>query len=284
MKPGTPSPTLLEDVARAGRHEERLGKPAIAAQLKKTAQGIDAVAEGEVATAERKLADAAEQAMPNQRDAGESQRALAAQESVERAEEALQGRAEALEEILNDSSAQLAAAGEPDQADHGEPNQAETGSPQPSRPNPAAMAQGQLFARTLDELDRALAAAQQTPAQQVAGRPSMPQPQLSSLAQAAQTQAARIHQTRTRSRVPAQNQPSLEHTLESAQGSALTGMSQFHAILPPVNRMEDEEWGQLRSKSAEDLTEGRRESISAEYRKQVETYFRVLGERARRKP
>ena len=39
---------------------------------------------------------------------------------------------------------------------------------------------------------------------------------------------------------------------------------------------------QLRDKSAEDLTEGRRESVSAEYRTRVETYFRVIAERARK--
>ncbi len=50
-----------------------------------------------------------------------------------------------------------------------------------------------------------------------------------------------------------------------------------------VNRDEATTWGKLRSKSAEDLTKGRSEAVSEEYRKSVETYFRVLAERARRK-
>lgn len=268
-----------EDVARAGRHEERLGKPAVAAQLGEAAKGVKEVAKEEVSTAQQKLAEAAAQAMPSQRDPGESQRALAARESVEQAEEALQGQAKALEEMLNPSDAQLAAAAEDAQSDAGEPSQAETGAPSPSRPSPAEMAQGQFLARTLDELDRALSAAQQA-----AEQPAAPQPQLSSLAQAAQAQAARMNQARLENLMPAQNQPSLEHALQSAQGAALTDMSAPGSALMPVNRVEDADWGKLRGQSAEDLTEGRRESISADYRKQVETYFRVIGERARKKP
>jgi hypothetical protein len=39
----------------------------------------------------------------------------------------------------------------------------------------------------------------------------------------------------------------------------------------------------LRQQAAKDLTNGRTETVSEEYRKSVETYFRVLAERARRK-
>ena len=50
-----------------------------------------------------------------------------------------------------------------------------------------------------------------------------------------------------------------------------------------VNRDEAAKWGKLRSKSAEDLTKGRSEAVSEEYRRSVETYFRVLAERAKKK-
>jgi hypothetical protein len=50
-----------------------------------------------------------------------------------------------------------------------------------------------------------------------------------------------------------------------------------------VNRSEVANWGKLRGKSAEDLTNGRSEAVSKEYRKSVEAYFRVLAERAKKK-
>jgi hypothetical protein len=49
-----------------------------------------------------------------------------------------------------------------------------------------------------------------------------------------------------------------------------------------VDRSKKSDWGKLRSKSVEDLTNGRSEAVSEEYRKSVEAYFRVLAERARK--
>jgi hypothetical protein len=81
----------------------------------------------------------------------------------------------------------------------------------------------------------------------------------------------------------APSQPARAASLESADGAALTDLAVPDFSLTPVSRSEQEDWGQLRGKSAEDLTEGRRESVAAEYRKRVETYFRVIAERARKK-
>ena len=54
-------------------------------------------------------------------------------------------------------------------------------------------------------------------------------------------------------------------------------------MVKDVNRLEPEDWGKLRGKEAEDLTNGSREAVSAEYRKSVEAYFKVLAERSRRR-
>ena len=54
------------------------------------------------------------------------------------------------------------------------------------------------------------------------------------------------------------------------------------AVLQPVGRA-GKDWGKLRAKSAEDAVGSGRDAVSAEYRKQVETYFRVIAERARKK-
>jgi hypothetical protein len=110
----------------------------------------------------------------------------------------------------------------------------------------------------------------------------MPQSGLPSLAQAAQAQVASMAQARMQGRMMGQSQTTVG-ALVSADGAPLTDFTVPDFSLTPVNREEQEDWGQLRGKSAEDLTEGRRESVSAEYRKRVETYFRVIAERARKK-
>ena len=85
-------------------------------------------------------------------------------------------------------------------------------------------------------------------------------------------------------RVLAQQQAALSSpSLTPPEGiPAYDGQTDAFAVLP-VNRQENEEWGKLREQAAEDLSKGRREKVSEEYRKSVETYFRVLAERARRK-
>ena len=52
--------------------------------------------------------------------------------------------------------------------------------------------------------------------------------------------------------------------------------------LQPVARAGDD-WGRLRAKAAEDAVGSGHDTLSAEYRKQIETYFRVIAERARKK-
>ena len=50
-----------------------------------------------------------------------------------------------------------------------------------------------------------------------------------------------------------------------------------------VKRGEATNWGKLRNKSAEDLTNGKSEAVSEEYRKSVEAYFKVVAERPKKK-
>lgn len=48
-----------------------------------------------------------------------------------------------------------------------------------------------------------------------------------------------------------------------------------------VNRKEKGGWGQLREKTADDLTQSKRNDVAPGYRKQVETYFRILSQQAK---
>lgn len=143
------------------------------------------------------------------------------------------------------------------------------------------MAAGRELAQTLDELDRLQAQPAAAAAQD--GQPSPVQQALAqrpNLAQAAQTQQGQM----AAARAQAQQQSALaaNPTGYQQEGTpAYEGQAEAF-LLQAVNREEDKDWGMLREQAADDLTKGRKEVVSEEYRKSVETYFRVLAERARR--
>lgn len=168
---------------------------------------------------------------------------------------------------------------------NGEPASGQLASGQPSPPSftPEQMARGQQLARTLDELDRQAAEAAANAAQP--GQPVPPAPpspsRLDSLAQAAQAQQSAQAAARTQAQQAAAMAMSEGGQESSDSSSNPPGVAEFGVLA--VNRDEAAAWGKLRNKSAEDLTKGRSESVSEEYRKSVETYFRVLAERAKKK-
>jgi hypothetical protein len=181
-----------------------------------------------------------------------------------------------------------AAQGQPPTAsgDAGSPSPPSGQGASPANENPPPsftaeeLARGQQLAQTLDELDRQANADGKQPAQPQTVQPERTPSGLDSLAQAAQAQqsAAAV------ARAQAQQQASqaLAQGTQSEGDPALTGpMDDFEVAA--VNRSEKANWGKLRSKSAQDLTNGRTEAVSNEYRKSVEAYFRVLAERAKKK-
>ncbi|NLS92213.1 MAG: hypothetical protein GXX96_08545 [Planctomycetaceae bacterium] len=262
-----------EDVARAARHEARLDKPELAERLAERAQDIGDVAEGEVAQSEQELDEAAREAEPENGPQQGNRQAMEAHASIGEAERAISRQAEALDAALSppEAASQTAAADQP----AGESQASQTGSTAPPA-TPEQAARAQMLARTLDELDQALADSQASP-----GSPATPQPAPSTLAGAAQAQATRMAQARMQARMAAQ-MPGREGGEESQQGAALVGQGGSDAALQPVARAGDD-WGKLRDKSAEDTVARGADAFSAEYRKQVETYFRVIAERARTK-
>lgn len=281
-----------EDVARAARHERRLEKRSVAEPLASAAEKIQQVANRESKLAESQLSEArneAETANANQQL--QNSQGLEAQAAVASAEQAISQQAGQLSSILeplldaarnaklqkgelsgSEPSSESSAANSPTSGNlpSSESNQNGT-APSFSREE---LARGQQFARTLDELDRrqiAVAAAQGEPN----GQP------LDSLAQTARAERAR----QAAARAQAQQSAALamsENATESTGVPATTG-AETKFDIANVNRKENADWGKLRRRSAEDLTKGKTEGVSEEYRKSVETYFRVLAERAKRK-
>ena len=146
-------------------------------------------------------------------------------------------------------------------------------------------AAGQQLAQVLDELDQMQASAAEmagTEGQQTGQQSAQPTPaQPSSLLQAAKAAQAQM----AAARALAQQQTALS---KDATGFSTDGIPAYdgdtgEVVVVEVSRDDKDDWGKLREQAAEDLTKGRSEAVSEEYRKSVETYFRVLAERARRK-
>ena len=55
-----------------------------------------------------------------------------------------------------------------------------------------------------------------------------------------------------------------------------------HKAVPDLKSAQGGDWGHLPKKMAEQLSQGQRENVPAEYRNQIETYYRVIAERAKK--
>ena len=306
-----------QDVARAARHERRLNNQPVVEPLLQAASQVEAVANNESTSAEQQLdiaASSAKQLAEQQRLAELQQvagqnanaelqgskefnaevnspmnqllresnaQALLAQQDLATAEQAILQQADQLGQVLDPllTEAMTAAAAQAEAVlkvnSGGQASQAVA-------LTPAENAQGQQLARILDELDRLQAAGSMAESTDGA-QPVLPTAdRLNSLAQAARSQQAAL----AASRQAAQQQTAqamakaiIGH--RSADGfSEPPGGGQFDVTA--VNRIENANWGQLRQQSADDVAVGNSEKISEEYRQSIETYFRVLAERARK--
>lgn len=251
----------------------------------------------------------------------DSESALAAQAALKTSEQALAAQSEELTDMLNaisDSAAEADAgpsqqqqnavamptpnndaAAQPDAS--GAPQTAAAAANPATQPSsagqpaavpvltPEQLQTGRQLAQTLDELDRQAAAAQAAsvagaaqPADGTAQAQSSPQQALTpGQRQAQQAQQAQM----AAARASAQQQAALSPASQGSQSEgdpAYDGQTDAFVVVP-LNRKDDEEWGKLREQLAEDASSGRRETVSEEYRRSVEAYFRVLAERAQKK-
>jgi hypothetical protein len=132
------------------------------------------------------------------------------------------------------------------------------------------------LARALDELDRQLSAAQSTAIPESGAQQSLAQSQNAQALQARMAAARRQAQQQTRT------------ALAQSAAQPADGFSEPPDAQPfdvsRVNRVENANWGRLRGQAAQDVSRGRGEQIPEAWRGSVETYFRVLSERARKQP
>lgn len=107
------------------------------------------------------------------------------------------------------------------------------------------------------------------------------------MAQAAQAASAAMRASRSQESQNMQ-QPSSSVARGDQQAKSLTGAlangeAQKTGTLPGLQgSSRTGDWGKLPKKVAEQLTQGQRETVAGEYRNQVETYYRVIAERAKK--
>lgn len=242
---------------RAGRHEQRLAKPEAGQMLTDLAAQVDHAVKTEVSDAEKSLRDAPQAAQ--------------AQAPTHKASAELARLADALK-----LAAESPLPSSPMAAPPGAP--ASTATP----------AEQQAMARTLDALDQQLTEAAAAAAAAAAkGGPPMPGSQPGppgppgGMAQAAM---ASMRQGRSPTPSPMPGMPSpLNPPMEKSLGGAkLQAAPPSQGQAPEMQALTKGDWGKLPKKLAEQLTNGQTETIPAEYREAVATYYRVVAEKSKK--
>ena len=320
-----------EDVARAGRHEMRLGNQA-GEQVAKLGAEIQETAKSDVPAAQQALQNAGKAAEANpavQNAATELNSELAQLKSAQQggpqpaagqpqAGEPQAGQPQAGEPQAGQPQAGQPQAGQPQagqpqagqpqagqpQAGQPQAGQPQAGQPQAGQPQagqPASPAEQQAMARALDALDQQLNAASQPQSQQSPeggepqqgqpgqpGQPSQGQPQQgapspasSPLAQAAQAAQASMRQGRAQQGM-SQTPGSLvsQNQSEKSEGGSMAGVADYK-LTTTSQGLKKGDWGKLPKKLADQLTKGQQEAIAGDYRQAVETYYKVIAEKAK---
>jgi len=103
------------------------------------------------------------------------------------------------------------------------------------------------------------------------------------MAAAAQAQAQSMRQGRTpgQGQMPGQNP--MSNQPGQGKGASVQAGPMAEGQLPANVLLKPGDWGKLPPRLAKDLMEAQREAVGGEYRHMVETYFRVIAEKAREK-
>ncbi|MFK8115188.1 MAG: hypothetical protein AB8B91_23500 [Rubripirellula sp.] len=271
-----------EQLRRAARHEERLGQEQLAQQLDAAAEAVA----GEAAEAAAEATEALQQA------AQDAQQAPAASREVAEAGKSISDVAEQLAQLLNGMTEQNAEATEATSQSPAE--NAEEGGESQQR--------AEQMAQTLDELDRSIAQSQsesqqqgqQQPGEQP-GQQSGQEPGQQTAADASQTvanamdaQSQRSARQRQQQMDPSQGQgqPGEEQS-PNMPGSKPGNESGMPGQMPSGGMVDtrgvqraDGAWGQLRERTTDDAAQSRSATISPQFRREIEAYFRAVAKRA----
>ena len=104
------------------------------------------------------------------------------------------------------------------------------------------------------------------------------------MCQAAQANASALRATRSQSQTAQPNGAMAQGEQQAASkgGTRADAPALAYGKLPDMKAAQNGDWGHLPKKIAEQLSQGQREGVAGEYRNQVETYYRVIAERAKK--
>jgi len=101
---------------------------------------------------------------------------------------------------------------------------------------------------------------------------------------AAQANAASLRSSRTQNQSAQPNGTLAQGEQQAASKggvNANAGQTPRSAV-PELKAAQVGDWGKLPKKVAEQLSQGQQEGVAGEYRNQVQTYYRVIAERAKK--
>lgn len=243
------------DIQQAARNEQSLGEATQAQQLGQVAQGVQEANQSQVAKAAKAAQNSPAQAA--------------------KADQAAQAAIEAQAKALADA--------------RGQQGQQPESPAQGAEGSPLADAAAEFLAQALNALN-----GQGKPEQgQGQGKPEpgqgqgQPEPGQGdagqAMAAAAQAQAASMRQGRTPGQGQQPGQNPMSNTPGQGKGASVQAGPTAEGNLPANVLLKPGDWGKLPPRLARDLMEAQRESVGGEYRHMVETYFRVIAEKAREK-
>ncbi len=282
------------DLARAARHEDRLGHQASSTQLGNIGQHVQQVARNELEEAREQLSVAQQDALRTESTTQQASGSTtqASQTAIATAQVAMEQAAGSLDALLNQQAA-APSQDTPSQNSSGNTTpasdaastslaQAENGSRGGQDSSSAASTPGlgpRQMAQLLDELDRQLnrqanlgAQDNNQAANAQANKAARPVP--TTLAEAAKQLAARLSQAR---QPPA---ASSDMGLATDSSQAMVQPQAPVAVRLLQGERRDGDWGELREQSAEEMIETRRDALAPIFRRQVDAYFRALSERS----
>ena len=288
-----------EDIRRAGRHEQRLEKPELAAAVQEVADTVTEQTVPATEKARRSLEHASEDAAKSADANGDLQ---AAAEQIDRT-------AGLLQTLLG---------GQPDrQTDRQPDRQTAQGPPGDSDESQSlSEEQSRQLAKTLDELDRAMLSSKSP---QPAQPPSQQDPQESQSDSASSDSTASSQgqppSDAQASGTPPQSAGEASPTLASMlEGERQNAARQRRGQKPPSSRSNDsksnkqgedpsegtssiadmndppldaadiervgDDWGKLRQQAPEDVLQSEWSTVAPQYRREVSAYFRAIAERS----
>ncbi len=157
----------------------------------------------------------------------------------------------------------------PEQNANGQPQTAQNGQPsnQPGKPQPGQPGQPGQQGKPGQAQDAAAQAMAQAQA-----------------AVAAAAQAAANAMKSARSETPSQQpgQETKSELLDRSEGGTIAQGGKPYQTPGEAKNGKPGDWGKLPKQVAEELTQGQREAVAGEYRSQIETYYRVIAERAKK--